>query len=85
MEAVTNTRQRPSFGSGGDFILDTKREVEAYVQSGRVQRRARQKLYAKTVVAFALWGGSYGGLMFAHPGVVLGSLYLAGLILGDGR
>ena len=43
MGAVTNARQRPSFGSGGDFILETRREVEAYVQSGRVRRQARQK------------------------------------------
>jgi linoleoyl-CoA desaturase len=80
MEAVTSARQRPSFGSGGDFILDTRREVEAYLESGRVRMRARQKLYAKTFVAFALWAASWGTLIFAHPGVLLGVLALAGLI-----
>jgi linoleoyl-CoA desaturase len=79
MGAVTSARQRPSFGSGGDFILDTRREVEAYLESGRVRMRAHQKLYAKTFVAFALWAASWGTLIFAHPGVLLGVLALLGL------
>ena len=80
MRAVTTARQRPSFGSGGDFILDTRREVEAYLETGHVRARARQKLYAKTFVAFALWAASWGTLIFAHPGVLLGVPALAGLI-----
>ena len=51
---------------------------------GRVRRRARQKLYAKTVVAFALWALSYGSLMFAHPGVVARSAVPRGPRVRDG-
>ena len=43
-----------SFENGGDFILETRREVELYLASRRTRLKGQLKLYVKTVVAFAI-------------------------------
>ncbi len=73
---------KPSFDSGGEFIRDTRRDVEQYLASPRVRRLGRQRLYAKTVVAFTLVLGSWAALVLVRPSVWLLPLCLGGLILG---
>jgi linoleoyl-CoA desaturase len=70
-----------SFANGGDFILETRREVEVYLASRRTRLRARIELYAKTVVALVLWAASWTVLVLVHPGLWLALVSLAGLIL----
>jgi hypothetical protein len=55
---VDAPRRKLSFDNGGDFILETRREVEAYLASRRTRVAGHLQLYAKTVVAFALWAAS---------------------------
>jgi hypothetical protein len=43
-----------SFATGGDFLADTRREVELYLRSRRTRVSGRIRLYAKTFVALAL-------------------------------
>ncbi len=74
--------QKLSFDNGGAFIVETRREVEQYLDSRRTRIRGRVDLYAKAVVAFSVLIASWATLMFAHPGVLLGLLALGGLVLG---
>jgi linoleoyl-CoA desaturase len=74
--------QKLSFEKGGDFILETRREVETYLGSRGTHRRARHQLYAKTVVAVALVVASWATLVSARQGVAVGLLCMAGLVLG---
>jgi linoleoyl-CoA desaturase len=71
-----------SFEKGGDFILETRREVELYLASRRIRVRARLQLYAKAVVAFAVWAVSWTALIVVRPGIALGLVALGGLVLG---
>jgi linoleoyl-CoA desaturase len=71
-----------SFEKGGDFIAETRREVDLYLASRGIRLRAHLQLYAKTVVAFALWAASWVTLIFIRPGVLLGLVALAGLVAG---
>ena len=73
--------QKLSFENGGEFIVETRREVELYLRSRRRRRRARLQLYAKSVVAFGVWGVSWAAIVFARPGLAPGLLCLAGLVL----
>ena len=43
-----------SFDNGGDFIRQTRREVEDYLSAPHIRMRGRMELYAKGVVAFVL-------------------------------
>ena len=43
-----------SFENGGDFILDTRREVDVYLASRGTQLRGHLQLYVKAVVAFGV-------------------------------
>src|SRR5437868_14143683 len=72
-----------SFDKGGDFIVETRREVEAYLASRRIRVRGGLQLYAKTIVAFAVWAAAWTTLIFIRPGVALGLLALAGLVAGS--
>ena len=74
--------QKLSFESGGDFIIEVRREVELYLRSRRARGRAQAQLYVKSVVAFGLWAASWSALVFVRPGIALGLLCLAGLVLG---
>ena len=74
--------QKVSFDNGGEFIRETRREVELYLQSRVIRVRGHLQLYAKTIVAFALTIVSWTTLMFASPGVWLALLCVAGLAAG---
>ena len=71
-----------SFDKGGDFILETRREVDAYLASRGTGLRGRLQLYAKTVVAFAVWAASWTAIVFVRPGVAFGIVALLGLAAG---
>ena len=71
-----------SFDNGGDFIRETRREVEAYLSAPGIRTRGRIELYAKGVVAFVLLFVSWATLVLGHPGPTLGVIAFGGLILG---
>lgn len=71
-----------SFDNGGDFIRETRREVEAYLADRRVHAAGRRALYAKGILSFALLAGCWAALMFSSPGLVLGLALFAGLVAG---
>ena len=52
-----------SFDNGGEFIRQTRRDVEEYLSARRVRARGRAQLYAKGVIAFAVLLGSWLTLM----------------------
>ena len=68
-----------SFDNGGEFIRETRREVELYLQSRWTRVRGYLELYAKTVVAFGLMVASWTTLIFLSPGIWLGFLCLVAL------
>jgi linoleoyl-CoA desaturase len=71
-----------SFENGGDFIRETRREVELYLAPRRTQLRGRLELYVKAFVAFGVLAASWVSLVLVRPGLLLGLLSLAGLSLG---
>ena len=71
-----------SFENGGDFIRDTRREVEQYLADRRVYAAGRRALYAKGVLSFVLLAGCWAALMFASPGLALGLVLFAGVVAG---
>ena len=77
-----NQPRKLSFDNGGDFIRQTRREVDEYLAAPRVRTRGLIELYAKGVVAFALLLVSWATLVLGHPGLLLGLLAFGGLILG---
>jgi linoleoyl-CoA desaturase len=74
--------QKVSFDNGGEFIRETRREVELYLQSRWTRVRGYLQLYAKTIVAFGLTIASWTTLIFFSPGLWLGLLCLVGLAAG---
>jgi linoleoyl-CoA desaturase len=76
------SRPKLSFDTGGEFIRQTRREVDEYLSAGRTRLRGRAQLYAKGVVAFVVLLGSWLMLMFGHPDLWLGLLCFGGLIFG---
>ena len=48
-----------SFDTGGEFIRQTRREVDEYLSDPRTRARGRAGLYAKGVVAFVVLFGSW--------------------------
>jgi hypothetical protein len=77
-----SAQAKVTFENGGDFIRETRREVDLYLQTGRTRLRADVQLYVKSLVAFAILAASWASLIFLHPGIVLGLVALAGLSLG---
>ena len=73
---------RLSFDTGGEFIRQTRLEVDEYLSDPRTRARGRAALYAKGVVAFLLLFGSWLILVLGHPSLWLGLLCFGGLILG---
>ena len=71
-----------SFATGGDFIADTRREVELYLHSRQTRLSGRIQLYAKTFVALATMVASWATLVFVRPGLLGGLAALAGLVAG---
>ena len=80
--AATPQRQKLSFDNGGDFLRDTRREVEEYLGDDRVAAAGRRRLYAKALVAFGLLGVSWTTLIFGSPGLLVGLVAFAGVIVG---
>ncbi len=74
--------QKVSFDNGGEFIRETRREVELYLQSRWTRVRGYLQLYAKTIVAFGLTIASWTTLIFFSPGLWLGLICLVGLAAG---
>jgi linoleoyl-CoA desaturase len=79
---VQTAVQKLSFATGGDFIVDTRREVELHLGSGKTRLLGRVRLYVKTFVALAVWIASWTMLVVVRPGVWGGLLSLAGLVVG---
>ena len=71
-----------SFDNGGEFIRQTRREVEEYLSARGTRVRGRVQLYAKGVVALVVLLGSWLILIVGQPGVWLGLLSFGGMILG---
>jgi linoleoyl-CoA desaturase len=71
-----------SFHNGGDFIRQTRREVEEYLSARRTRVRGRVELYAKGVVAFVLLLASWLTLVLGHSDLWLVLLSLGGLTIG---
>ena len=71
-----------TFESGGAFVHDTRREVDAYLSSRRIRVWGSARLYAKAPVALGLFVLSWLVLVLAHPGPVLGVACLGALTLG---
>ena len=74
--------ERISFESGGDFIRETRREVEAYLARGSIRRAGYARLYAKAAVAIGLIAVSWCLLLFGPSGLALKALAFSGLVLG---
>ena len=67
---------------GGDFVRETRDEVERYLASGAVGLRGRLQLHLKTAVAFGVLAASWTSLVLVRPGPALGEhtdAVLAGL------
>jgi linoleoyl-CoA desaturase len=79
---MSATAGKLSFEPGGDFIRETRRDVELYLASGRVRARGRLHMYLKSLVSFGVLAGSWVSLVLVRPGLVLGLLSLAGVTLG---
>src|SRR3954463_7536534 len=71
-----------SFDNGGDFIRETRRDVERYLDGPGVRRRGRLELYAKAAVAFGLVLASWTTLVLVRPGLWGGAACFVGLTLG---
>jgi linoleoyl-CoA desaturase len=74
--------ERISFDSGGEFMRETRREVEAYLACRATRRAAYIRLYAKVPIAVGLMALSWSLLLFGPAGLVLTPLAFAGLVLG---
>jgi linoleoyl-CoA desaturase len=71
-----------TFESGGAFVRDTRREVEAYLASRRTRVWGSVRLYAKAPVALGLIAASWSVLVLAHPGPMVAGACLGALTLG---
>jgi linoleoyl-CoA desaturase len=75
--------EKLSFDRGGAFMRDTRREVEHYLSHPRIRRSGALQLYAKAAVAFGVTLAAWLGLVVARPGLWLGLVCLAGIVLGS--
>jgi linoleoyl-CoA desaturase len=74
--------ERISFDSGGDFMRETRREVEAYLARGSMRRAGHVRLHAKAPIAIGLIVLSWALLLFGPSSLVLTPLSFVGLLLG---
>ena len=79
---MATAAQKVAFDNGGAFIRDIRQEVELYLARGRTRFNGSLLLYAKAPIAVGLTIVSWTVLMFAGPGVGVGLLCLAGLVVG---
>src|SRR3954469_160662 len=80
---LSSAAAKLAFDNGGEFIKDTRQEVEQYLARGSTRIRGAAMLYAKAPIALALTVGSWSVLMFLHPGLLVALLCLFGLVLGS--
>jgi linoleoyl-CoA desaturase len=80
---LSSAAAKLAFDNGGEFIKDTRQEVEQYLARGSTRIRGAAMLYAKAPIALALTVGSWSVLMFLHPGLLVALLCLVGLVLGS--
>jgi linoleoyl-CoA desaturase len=73
---------RISFESGGEFMRETRREVEAYLEDRSKRRAGYIRLYAKPPIGIGLMALCWSLLLFAPAGPALTPLSFAGLLLG---
>ena len=59
---------RIAFESGGDFMRETRHEVEAYLARRSTRRAGYVGLYAKVPIAIGLIVVSWALLLFGPPG-----------------
>ena len=74
--------QKLSFASGGEFMRQTRREVEAYLARVSTRRRGKLALYVKALIAVGLIAASWALLLFGPSGKLLTPIWFAGLVLG---
>ena len=77
-----STTPKVTFETGGDFLRDTRTEVDQYLSVGHARLRGAVGLYAKAPIAVGLIVLSWFVLVFAHPDELIVALCLGGLALG---
>jgi linoleoyl-CoA desaturase len=76
------TATKVTFENGGDFLRDTRAEVEQYLSVGHARLRGALGLYSKAPVAVGLIVLSWLVLVFARPDELVIGLCLGGLAIG---
>lgn len=74
--------EKLTFGNGGAFMQETRREVEQYLARGHTRLRGSLLLFAKAPVAIGFTVASWVVLIFVRPGVAAAFLCLGGIVLG---
>ncbi len=82
VQPAETQREKVTFGAGGDFVRETRREVDAYLAGRGVRAAGRRQLLLKGLVALVLSVSTWSTLMFGSPGWVLGAVCFAGLVAG---
>src|SRR6476661_2421939 len=78
----TPTAPKVTFETGGDFLRDTRAEVEQYLSVGHARLRGALGLYSKAPIAVGLIVLSWFVLVFARPDALVVMLCLGGLAVG---
>ena len=76
------TATKIAFESGGEFLRETRAEVELYLADKRNRRRGALRLYAKAPIAIGLTAVSWVLLLVTGHEVAFGLLGLTGLVAG---
>ena len=74
--------ERLVFESGGEFIRETQRDVQAYLSDGRTRRAGYLKLYTKAPIAIGLLVSSWVVLVVLGHGLQVVLPCLVGITLG---
>ncbi|MHB8641533.1 MAG: fatty acid desaturase family protein [Gaiellaceae bacterium] len=82
MPAILTPERKLSFENGGDFMRDTRGEVEEYLAGSGVRAVGRRQLLTKAFVAFVLLAAGWSTLMFGSAGIVLGLVCFAAVVVG---
>jgi len=79
---MTAAEGKVAFNSGGEFLRDTRREVESYLADARTRRRGYLRLYAKAPLAVGLIAVSWTLLLLTPHRLILALPCLVTLVLG---
>src|SRR4051794_20019180 len=71
-----------AFEGGGEFLRETRREVDLYLSSPRARRSGTLRLYAKAVIALGATVISWTCLLLAPHEPIVAAACFAGLALG---